>query len=104
MVEPRITKTPGVCGGKACIAGHRIRVQDIFVWHELQGMSAGEIVLQFPTVTMSDVYYALAYYFDHVEEIREEMRKETEFAEEFRRNHPSLLQEKLREAGLERAS
>ena len=21
-----ITKTPGVCGGKACIAGHRIRV------------------------------------------------------------------------------
>jgi uncharacterized protein (DUF433 family) len=23
--KEHITKTPGVCGGKACIAGHRIR-------------------------------------------------------------------------------
>src|SRR5438552_513995 len=33
-----------VCGGKPCIAGTRIRVQDIYVWHELQGQSADEIV------------------------------------------------------------
>ena len=36
--------TPGVCGGKPRIAGHRIRVQDIYVWHELQGQTAEEIV------------------------------------------------------------
>jgi uncharacterized protein (DUF433 family) len=29
--------TPGVCGGKPRIEGTRIRVQDIYVWHEAQG-------------------------------------------------------------------
>ena len=27
VIVQHITKTPGVCGGKACIAGHRIRVK-----------------------------------------------------------------------------
>jgi uncharacterized protein (DUF433 family) len=35
----RIERTPGVCGGKACIAGHRISVLDVVVWHEHQGMT-----------------------------------------------------------------
>jgi uncharacterized protein (DUF433 family) len=39
-----VTKSPGVCGGKACIAGSRIRVQDIYQWHALQGMSPDEIL------------------------------------------------------------
>lgn len=34
---PHIKKTPGVCGGKACIDGTRIRVMDIVVLHE-QGL------------------------------------------------------------------
>jgi hypothetical protein len=38
-IAQHITKTPGVCGGRACIAGHRIRVQDIVVLHEMHGMS-----------------------------------------------------------------
>ena len=29
--KEHIAKTPGICGGKACIAGHRIRVMDIVV-------------------------------------------------------------------------
>jgi uncharacterized protein (DUF433 family) len=41
--EP-LTKTPGVCGGKACIAGHRIRVMDVVVLHERRGLSPEEIV------------------------------------------------------------
>ena len=35
----RIVKTPGTCGGRARIAGHRVRVQDIVIWHEHQGMT-----------------------------------------------------------------
>jgi uncharacterized protein (DUF433 family) len=35
----RLESKPTVCGGKACIAGTRIRVQDIYVWHVLQGAS-----------------------------------------------------------------
>ncbi|HTG15811.1 MAG TPA: DUF433 domain-containing protein, partial [Blastocatellia bacterium] len=54
----RITRVPGVCGGKACIAGHRVRVMDIVIWHELMGKRADEIVSEFPVLTLSDVYAA----------------------------------------------
>jgi uncharacterized protein (DUF433 family) len=95
VITERITRTPGVCGGKACIAGHRVRVMDIAIWHEHMGMSADEIVDQIPTITLSDVHAALAYYFDHVEEIRNDMRREDEIAEHFRKKYPSKLKEKL---------
>jgi len=48
VITDRIAKTPGICGGKACIAGHRIRVMDIVMWHEDLGMSADEIVAAYP--------------------------------------------------------
>lgn len=95
VITERITRTPGVCGGKACIAGSRIRVMDIMIWYEHQGMTADEIVYQYPTITLSDVHYALAYYYDHIDEIRDDKRREEEFADEFARNNPSLLQDKL---------
>jgi uncharacterized protein (DUF433 family) len=100
----RITRTPGVCGGKACIAGHRVRVLDIVVWHEHQGMTPDEIVSHVPTITLADVHAALAYYFDHIAEIRQEMREEREYADEFRRKTPSLLEERLRQERIEEAS
>ena len=87
----RITRTPGVCGGKPCIAGHRIRVLDIVWWHERQGWSADEIVDQFPGLTLSDVYAALAYYFDHQDEIEADFQREQEVAARFRGQHPSLV-------------
>lgn len=93
--EDRISRTPGVCGGKACIAGHRVRVLDVVVWHEHQGMSPDEIVSQVPSLTLADVHAALAYYFEHLEEIREEMRAERAEAEALRRTHPSLAEAKL---------
>jgi uncharacterized protein (DUF433 family) len=102
--QDRIARTPGVCGGKAVIAGHRIRVLDIVVLHEHQGMSADEIVSHFPTITLADVHAALAYYFDHLDEIRQEMHESQAAAEEFRRTHPSQLEAKLRQERLEEAS
>ena len=38
---------------------------------------------------------ALAYYYDNIDEIREEIRQEQEFVTEFRKQHPSALQAKL---------
>jgi uncharacterized protein (DUF433 family) len=91
----RIVKTPGTCGGRARIAGHRVRVQDIVIWYEHQGMTPDEIVSHIPSITLADVHSALAYYFDHVTEIQEEMRADRVYAEEFRRNYPSMLDAKL---------
>jgi uncharacterized protein (DUF433 family) len=56
-----IEKKPGVCGGRACIAGHRIRVADIVAWHEKRGYCPDEIMALFPGITLADVYAALAY-------------------------------------------
>jgi uncharacterized protein (DUF433 family) len=100
----RIVRQPGICGGRACIAGHRVRVLDVVVWHEPQGMTPDEIVSHVPTISLGDVHAALAYYFDHVHEIQEEMRTERTLAEEFRRDHRSLLEKKLRQERLEEAS
>ena len=50
------------------------------------------------------VHSALAYYFDHVEEIQQEIRSDRAFVEEFRRNHPSILDEKLGQESLKEAS
>jgi uncharacterized protein (DUF433 family) len=102
--EDRITRTPGVCGGKACIAGHRVRVLDVVAWHEHQGMTPDEIVSHIPTITLADVHAALAYYFDHIEEIQQERRAERAFAEEFRRKNPSTLEAKLSQERIQEAS
>jgi uncharacterized protein (DUF433 family) len=87
--------TPGVCGGRPRIAGTRIRVQDIYVWHELRGRSPDEIVNDFPQLTLAQVHAALAYYFDHRDEIRRQMAEEEALVEEARRTNPSPLREKL---------
>ncbi|MBI4876250.1 MAG: DUF433 domain-containing protein [Acidobacteria bacterium] len=98
----RITRTPGMCGGRACVAGHRVRVLDVVAWSEHQGMTPDEIVSHVPSLTLADVHAALAYYFEHLEEIQEDMRAERAFAGEIRRENPSLLDAKLRQERLEK--
>jgi len=94
-VAPRpvehIVSTPGTCGGRPRIAGSRIRVQDIVVWHEVHGLSPGEIVSQFPGLTLADVYAALTYYYDHREEIRQHMQDEEAFVEAFKQRYPAKI-------------
>ena len=77
-----IESKPGVCGGKPCVAGTRIRVQDIFVWHEMQGKTPDEIVSDFPQLTLADVHAALAYYWDHREEIHRQMKEADDLGRE----------------------
>jgi uncharacterized protein (DUF433 family) len=80
-----IVKTPGVCSGKARIAGHRIRVQDIVVLHEQQGQSPEEIVTHFPQLTLAKVHAALGYYREHRDEIRREMQETEAFVAKMKR-------------------
>jgi uncharacterized protein (DUF433 family) len=96
VITPHITKTPGICGGRACIAGHRIRVMDIVVWHEKRGYSPDEIVDMFPGITLADVYAALTYYLDNRQEIEEEFKKSDEWASWLKANIPSKIPTELR--------
>jgi uncharacterized protein (DUF433 family) len=82
--KSHIECTPGTCGGKPRIAGHRIRVQDIYVCHELKGLSPDEILQAYPTITLADVHAAMAYYWDHQEEIQRQMKEDEEFVDSLR--------------------
>lgn len=97
VISEHIEITSGVCGGKPRIAGHRIRVQDIVIWHEKLGMSPDEIVSTYPTITLSDVYAALAYYFDHREEIERGIKEDQDLTSAFESKNPSRLRQKLKE-------
>jgi uncharacterized protein (DUF433 family) len=96
VIGEHIEITPGVCGGKPRIKGHRIKVQHVVVWHERRGMSPDEIVSQHPGLTLADVYAALTYYWDHREQIETDIKEGQEFADKLRQGAPSLL-EKVRQ-------
>jgi uncharacterized protein (DUF433 family) len=66
-------------GERAFVRGHRIRVQDIVLWDE-EGLSPDEIVTRVPTLGLSDVYAALAYYYDHQPEMDQQIRDDEMFA------------------------
>jgi uncharacterized protein (DUF433 family) len=89
----RIVATPGVRGGKPRVAGHRITVADVAIWHEGMGMSPDEIVSEYPTISLSDIHAALAYYFDHRDEVDREIHEGEEFAAKLRAGVPSIFEE-----------
>ena len=92
--KEHITKTAGVCGGKACIAGSRIRVMDIVVWHEHQKKSPDDIVQSFPQLTHAEIHAALAYYFDNREEIAALFEEDRKW-DEYGKTQPSKLKDFL---------
>lgn len=94
--QQHITSSPDVCGGRPCIAGTRIRVQDIYAWHELQGLSPDQIVHEFPQLTLADVYAALSYFWDHREAMLARIEADRQVVEESKQRNAPRLQEKSR--------
>lgn len=63
-----ISKTPGICGGQACIAGTRIAVW-LLVEARRLGMSEAELLQDYPHISAADLVNAWAYADAHSEEI-----------------------------------
>ena len=82
LTREHIVSSDDTCGGKPRIAGTRIRVTDVVLWHERMGMSPEEIVSEWSHLTLRDVYAALSYYDDNRARLDEEMKSEEEFAAE----------------------
>jgi len=96
VITQHIVCIPGVVGGKPHIAGHRVRVLDVVVWHEKRGFSPDQIVDLFPGLTLSDIYAALAYYFDHSEELEIDFQGEADIIRESQADYTSRVTEKSR--------
>jgi uncharacterized protein (DUF433 family) len=73
---PHIEKTPDVRAGKPCITGTRIAVVDVAIAHQ-QGMPPEEITTYFSSrpLTLAEVHAALAYHYDHPEELDDYLRR-----------------------------
>ncbi|WP_207679671.1 DUF433 domain-containing protein [Desulfonema magnum] len=65
---PYIGSDPNIAGGVPLIEGTRITVRCIAGYYQM-GMSVDEILNSLSHLTPSQVHAALAYYFDHQEEI-----------------------------------
>ena len=86
----------GYSGGKPHIVGHRIKVQDVVVWHERMGLSVDEIAFQYG-LALPEIYAALSYYFDHREQIEQDLRDKDVYVETMMGATSSILQEKLKQ-------
>jgi len=64
---------------------------DIVILYDQMGLSPAQIVEELPTISLSDVHSALAYYYDHVDEIQDDIRENAEVAERLRSRFPSSL-------------
>ena len=95
-LDQHIERTPGVVGGKPRIAGRRITVQDIAIWHERLGRGVDEIAAEYDLL-LAEVYAALAYYFDHRAEIDQSIAEGAAFAEALRQRTVSKVRQKLDE-------
>ncbi|MDM9380798.1 DUF433 domain-containing protein [Chlorogloeopsis sp. ULAP01] len=69
-----ITKTPGVCGGEACIAKTRIPVW-LLVESRHQGISEAQLLDDYPHISAADLVNAWAYADAHPEEIVDAIEK-----------------------------
>jgi uncharacterized protein (DUF433 family) len=85
-------------GGRARIRGTRITVDDIVIMHRHLGQPVEEIASKY-RLSPAAVHAALAYYFDHKDEIDTLVADDDAFVEAFKRNNPSRLQEKLKALG-----
>jgi len=72
-----ITKTPGICGGTACIRGTRITIWGLVQWRRL-GLSDPAILQRVQGVTPSQLEAAWHYAALNPHEIDEAIRRNTE--------------------------
>ena len=93
-LNQHIEITPGISSGKPRIAGHRITVENIVIWHERLGKSADEIASDYD-ITLADVYAALAYYFDHRHESDQSLEESRAFVNILRQKFSSKLPQKM---------
>ena len=94
ILDRHIKVTPGVRGGKPHLAGTRITVSDVVIMHLRLGQSLEEIAGRYD-LPFAAVYAAMSFYHDQRAEIDADIENDRAFAQAFRQNNPSLLQEKL---------
>lgn len=83
----RIVSEEGVIGGQPRIEGRRISVLQVVEWVHEEGMAPETVAAEFD-LDMADIYRALAYYYDHTDEMAEWRARRDERIRESRERQP----------------
>jgi uncharacterized protein (DUF433 family) len=87
--------------GVAIIEGKTIKVMELVMETMAYGWSPEEIHLQHSYLTLGEIHSAMAYYWDHKEEMDKEIERQLEYADEMRKKiGQSKLIDKLKAKGL----
>ena len=76
-VALEIQKTPGVCGGRACVGNTRIPVWTLISFFQ-QGATEADVMRAYPTLTADHLNLVQKYYETHRAEIDRDIRKQDE--------------------------
>jgi uncharacterized protein (DUF433 family) len=83
--------------GTPLLAGTTMKVVELVTAQRAHGWSPEEIHFQHPYLSLAQIHSALAYYWDHREDLDAEIERRARYADEARRNAgPSPLAERLR--------
>lgn len=87
--------------GVPVIEGTTMKVIELVLETAAYGWSPDELQFQHPYLTLGQIHSALAYYWDHKEELDGDIERRMERVEEIRRGvGPSQLVERLKAKGL----
>jgi uncharacterized protein (DUF433 family) len=87
--------------GIASITDTTLKVTELITSHLTYGWSPEELHFQYPHITLSQIYSALAYYWDKQETLDAEIKYRLEQVEALCRTAPpSRIAQKLRERGV----
>lgn len=95
-LDRHIVANPDTLGGKARIAGRRISVEDIAIWHVRLAKTVDEICAEHD-LSLAEVHAALAHYYDHRTEIERAIDAGDAFVKALRQATPSKLAQRLAE-------
>ena len=78
------------------IGGTTLKVVELVMAQRAYGWSPAEIHFQHPSLSLSQIHAALAYYWDHKDALDEDIERRCRFVDELRQQAgPSSLKEKL---------
>lgn len=80
----KIIKREDICGGVPTLEGTRVRVSDVAIEYDFRNLRPEEIAEEF-SLSVADVFAALTYYYEHLDEIRKEVEERRAFFEKVRR-------------------
>jgi uncharacterized protein (DUF433 family) len=87
--------------GVPTIGGTNMKVVELVLETAAYGWSPEELHFQHPYLSLGQIHSALAYYWDHADELDRDIQRRAENVEEIRRKTgPSAVRDKLKAKGL----